>query len=103
MTRILGSGRSSLLLTAALLAATAAPNMPMFPITRRRDDDDPLCPPTQKPDDRGRRAEKDALALAKAEAKRQRKAAKRAKDMKAPNAEVVRRGAAGEASERTEG
>jgi hypothetical protein len=85
VTSILGSGRSSLLLTAALLAAAATPNLPVFPVTRRRGDDGPLWPPTQTPDDRGRRAEKDALALEKAEAKRKRKAAKRAKDMKAPN------------------
>ena len=37
-----------------------------------------VWPPRQEPDNRGRRAEKDAIALAKAEAKRQRKAAKRA-------------------------
>ena len=41
------------------------------------------------PDSRGRRAEKDAIALAKAEAKRQRKAEKRAKDKKALNANVT--------------
>lgn len=33
--------------------------------------------PRQEPDNRGRRSEKDAIALAKAEAKRKRRAAKR--------------------------
>lgn len=73
-----GIGHSRLALV-ALLAATAGMEVvgPAFPITRRRGDDGPAWPPTQKPDDRGRRAEKDSAALAKAEAKRQRKAAKR--------------------------
>lgn len=71
---------------ASLLAMTAGMEVvgTEFTITRRRDDG-PAWPPTQKPDDRGRRAEKDAAALAKAEAKRQRKAAKRLA-LKTPNA-----------------
>ena len=75
-------GRSSLAL-AAMLAMTAGVGVvgAEFPITRRRDDGSSLWPPRQEPDNRGRRAEKDALALAKAEAKRQRRAAKRLKDM----------------------
>ena len=72
-------GRSSLAM-AAMLAMTAGIGVvgSEFPITRRRDDFPPLRGPRQEPDNRGRRAEKDAAALAKAEAKRQRKAAKRA-------------------------
>jgi len=61
-----------------------------------------VWPPRQEPDNRGRRAEKDAIALAKAEAKRQRKAAKRlwrkvgADDtaLERPNAEVSGAGTA---------
>jgi hypothetical protein len=66
---------------AAMLAMTAGMGVvgSDFPITRRRGDDGPrLREPTQPPDNRGRRAEKDAIALAKAEEKRKRKAAKRA-------------------------
>jgi hypothetical protein len=37
--------------------------------------------PHQEPDDRGRRAEKDAAKLAKAEEKRKRRAAKRSKEV----------------------
>ena len=69
---------------AAMLAMTAGVGVDVteFPITRRRDDGDgPLWPPQQEPDNRGRRAEKDAIALAKAEAKRQRRAANRLKNM----------------------
>lgn len=72
---------------AAMLAMTAGVGVvgTEFPITRRRDDDGPLWPPKQEPDNRGRRAEKDAIALAKAEAKRQRKAAKRRAEVSAGN------------------
>ena len=89
-------GRSGLAV-AAMLAMAAGVVGPGFPITRRRGDDATLWPSPQEPDDRGRRAEKDAKALAKAEAKRQRKAAKRIKD-KTPNV----RGNAGTTA-RTEG
>ncbi len=77
MTKVLGFGRGGALLAAAILASGAVRSVvPVFPVTRRRDDD-PLRVPGIEPDNRGRRAEKDAIALAKAEAKRQRKAAKR--------------------------
>lgn len=83
MTTIIGGGGRSSLALAAMLAMTASAGVvgSEFPITRRRGDDDrryAIWPPRQEPDNRGRRAEKDAIALAKAEAKRQRKAAKRA-------------------------
>lgn len=73
-------GKAGLLVAALAMAATT-PGMQVFEVRRRSGDDGPMWPPTQEPDNRGRRAEKDALALAKAEAKRQRRAAKRIKDM----------------------
>ena len=66
-------GRSSLAL-AAMLAITA--NLPTVQAGTRREVD--WWGDRKEPDNRGRRAEKNAAALAKAEAKRQRKAAKRA-------------------------
>ena len=66
-------GRSSLAL-AAMLAITAS--LPTVQVGARRKVD--WWGDRKEPDNRGRRAEKDAAALAKAEAKRQRKAAKRA-------------------------
>lgn len=66
--------RSKAGLLMAALAMTAA--MPVLEV-RRRSEDEPLRPMKPDPDDRGRRAEKNAIALAKAKAKRQRKAAKR--------------------------
>lgn len=71
-------GRSSMLLAAALALAASTPGLPVLPINRTRDEDDPLRVPGREPDNLGRRAEKDAIALAKAQAKRERKAAKRA-------------------------
>jgi len=64
------------LLMAALAMTAAIPGLPVLEVRRSREDD-PLWPMKPDPDNRGRRAEKDAIALAKAEAKRQRKAAKR--------------------------
>ena len=61
---------------AALAMTAAMPGLPVLEVRRNREDD-PLWPMKPDPDNRGRRAEKDAIALAKAEAKRQRKAAKR--------------------------
>lgn len=55
----------------ALAAALAALAVPVVPVVR------PEWGDTQKPINTGRRAEKDNAALVKAEAKRQRKAAKR--------------------------
>lgn len=71
-------GRSSLAL-AAILAMTAS--LPTVQVGTRREID--WWGDRKEPDNRGRRAEKDAAALAKAEAKRQRKAAKRAKEVRA--------------------
>ena len=65
-----------------LLMAALAPliaGMPEIPRGRTREPD--WWGDRQEPDNRGRRAEKDAAALAKAEAKRQRKAAKRLRNM----------------------
>jgi len=66
-----------LLLMAALAPLIAG--MPEIPGARTREPD--WWGDRQEPDNRGRRAEKDAAALAKAEAKRQRKAAKRLRNM----------------------
>lgn len=60
---------------AAMLAAQGMEVSPIAEASRRLFDEKP------QPDSRGRRAEKDAAALEKAEAKRQRKAAKRAKEI----------------------
>ena len=81
--RVASVGRSGLTLAAMLAMTAAMPGLPVLELRRRRDDG-PLWPMKPPPDDRGRRTEKDAIALAKAEAKRQRKAAKRAK-AKTPN------------------
>ena len=79
---------------AALAMTAAMPGMPVLEV-RRRSEDEPLWPMKPDPDNRGRRAEKDAIALAKAEAKRQRKAAKRRAEVgagdtadKRPNVEL---------------
>jgi len=64
------------LLVAALAMTAAMPALPALEV-RRRSEDEPLWPMKPDPDNRGRRSEKDAAALAKAEAKRQRKSAKR--------------------------
>ena len=64
------------LLMAALAMTAAMPGLPVLEVRKLREDE-PLWPMKPDPDDRGRRAEKDAIALAKAEAKRQRRAAKR--------------------------
>lgn len=65
------------LLMAALTSLISG--MPEIPRGRARESD--WWGDRQEPDNRGRRAEKDAAALAKAEAKRQRKAAKRLRNM----------------------
>lgn len=69
-----------LLMAALAMSSAMAPAIPAFEI-RKRDDMEPW-ERNGKPEtvNTGRRAEKDAAALAKAEAKRARKAAKRAKD-----------------------
>ena len=76
-----GFGPRGGLALAALLAMTAAQGIDCTP-------GGPSDPFQRKPEPKntGRRAEKDAIALAKAEAKRQRKAAKRAKTQ---NAEIT--------------
>ena len=83
--------RSRSLALAAMLAMTAC--IPTVQAGTRREVD--WWGDRKEPDNRGRRAEKDAAALAKAEAKRQRKAAKRAAKVGAggtategPNAEL---------------
>lgn len=70
------------LLMAALAMTAAMPGLPVLEVRRNREDD-PLWPMKPDPDNRGRRAEKDAIALAKAEAKRQRRAAKRLAEVSA--------------------
>ena len=72
--------RVGLLRAALAMSSAMAPAIGAFEI-RKRDDIEPW-ERNGKPDtaNTGRRAEKDAAALAKAEAKRARKAAKRAKD-----------------------
>lgn len=66
---------------ATMVAMTAGAGMAgaSRPITVRSDDRRyaPVRAPRNEPDNRGQRTEKDEIALAKAEAKRQRKAAKR--------------------------
>lgn len=73
--------RAGLLMAALAMSSAMAPAIPVFEI-RKRDDMEPW-ERNGKPDtvNTGRRAEKDAAALAKAEAKRARKAAKRAADV----------------------
>lgn len=75
-----GAGRGSLALAAAL-AMAGVEILPANPTRRQYSHTDQCGLGKGKPDSRGRRAEKDAAALAKAEAKRQRKAAKRAKEI----------------------
>lgn len=67
--------RNKSLMMAAMLAMTMGEIFPTLPSSRRTYDG----PEPPKPDDRGRRAEKDAEAMNKAEKKRQRKMAKRAR------------------------
>ena len=83
--RVAGAGRGGLALAAMLAMTAAMPGLPVLEVRRSREDT-PLWPMKPEPDDRGRRAEKDSIALAKAEAKRRRKAAKRAKTQ---NAEIT--------------
>ena len=73
MTKIVSVGNGRLALAAAL--AVAASNLPIVQVGSRREVD--WWGDRKEPENRGRRAEKDAIALAKAEAKRKRKAAKR--------------------------
>ncbi len=81
-TILVGTGTvTTSLATAALAASVAQPVVDAggYPIKARKSSgpDSLSMFPAQKPDNRGRRAEKDAIALKKAEAKRQRKAAKK--------------------------
>ncbi len=69
-------GRTGLLMAALTLATLPSLQAPVLQVKRRIHDDGRWAMKPD-PDDRGRRAEKDVIALAKAEAKRQRKAAKR--------------------------
>lgn len=64
------------MLMAAMLSAAMSSNLPMVQIGARKDVD--WWGDAKEPINTGRRAEKDAAALAKAEAKRARKAKKRA-------------------------
>lgn len=64
------------ILMAALALAALPSSAPALKIRRSTYDDDLWAKP-QEPYDAGKRAEKDVIALAKAEAKRQRRAAKR--------------------------
>lgn len=70
---IAGAGRSRLAVAAVL--AMAMSSMPVVTVGKRKDVD--WLGDRSEPINTGRRAEKDAAALAKAEAKRQRKAEKR--------------------------
>ena len=72
--------RVGLLMAALAMSGAMAPAITAFDIRKR--DDMESWEQNGKPDtvNTGRRAEKDAAALAKAEAKRARKAAKRIKD-----------------------
>ena len=83
--------RVGLLMLALAMSSAMEPAIPACEI-RKRDDMEPW-ERNGKPDtvNTGRRAEKDAAALAKAEAKRARKAAKRTKDA-SYNAAVSGRG-----------
>ena len=67
---------TGILMAALAMASLPVNTAPMLKIKRGMYDDDLWAKPPE-PYDAGRRAEKDAIALAKAEAKRQRKAAKR--------------------------
>lgn len=66
-----------LALAAAMAMASATSGLPLVARRERRGEIGVLREPAQEPENRGRRAEKDAIALAKAETKRQRRAAKR--------------------------
>ena len=72
---VLGAGRSSLSVMAAL--AMAMSSLPVVTVGQRKEVD--WWGDRREPINTGRRAEKDDAALVKAEAKRQRKAAKRMK------------------------
>ena len=67
---------TGILMAALAMASLPVNTAPVLMIKRGIYDDDQWAK-AQEPYDAGRRAEKDAAALAKAEAKRQRKAAKR--------------------------
>ena len=69
------------MMAAALMVASGTALGYGDPRSQREREIDDLGVPKREPEDRGRRAEKDAAALAKAEAKRARKAAKRLKNM----------------------
>lgn len=77
----------------ALAATTMAGATAVYGVQRRKDDDDPLRAGNPDTVNTGRRAEKDAAALAKAQEKRERRAAKR---MKAASANVELTGLAPE-------
>ena len=87
------------MVVAAMMAASGTALWCGDPRSQREREIDDWGLPEREPEDRGRRAEKDAAALAKAEAKRARKAAKRLKDTPS-NARVK---AAAEGSPATEG
>ncbi len=70
---------------AALAMASLPRNTAPVLLIKRGIYDDDQWAKAQEPYDAGRRAEKDAAALAKAEAKRQRKAAKRRAEVGAGN------------------
>lgn len=74
MGKIMMSSSGILLAALSLMAATT--EIPVLEFSKRTDDEW-LWPMKPDPDNRGRRAEKDRLAMLKAEAKRERKAAKR--------------------------
>lgn len=87
---------TGILMAALAMASLPVNAAPVLKIKRGMYDDD-LWAKTPEPYDAGRRAEKDAIALAKAEAKRQRKAAKRRAEVgaggtadKRPNVEFRR-------------
>jgi len=68
------------MMAAALMVASGTALGYGDPRSQREREIDDWGVPKREPEDRGRRAEKDAAALAKAEAKRARKAAKRLKN-----------------------
>jgi hypothetical protein len=77
--------RHTALMVALRMMGGMSPNANAFSVTRReRDDVPPLLPGGYggDPINTGMRAEKDRIALEKAERKRARKAAKRARDMR---------------------
>ena len=72
--------RNAGLMMAALMAASGVALAHGGKWPEREQEADDFGLPKREPEDRGRHAEKDAAALAKAEAKRARKAAKRIKN-----------------------